>query len=100
MKEYLLKLFVTGRSTRSERAVANLRRLCDRELPDRYDLMIIDILERPNLAEEERIMATPTLVRVMPLPVRRLVGDLSDAARLRDALDLPGSEPDRPPEDA
>jgi circadian clock protein KaiB len=92
VKEYLLKLFVTGRTTRSERAVANLRRLCDRELPGRYELMIIDILERPHLAEEERIMATPTLVRVMPRPVRRVVGDLSDEAQARTGLDLPDNE--------
>lgn len=92
MKEYLLKLFVTGRTTRSERAAANLRRLCDRELPGRYELMIIDILERPHLAEEERIMATPTLVRVMPQPVRRVVGDLSDETQVRAGLDLPDNE--------
>lgn len=91
MKEYLLKLFVTGRSTRSERAIANLRRLCDQELADRYELMIIDILERPHLAEEERIMATPTLVRVMPQPVRRVVGDLSDEGQVRAGLDIPGN---------
>ncbi len=90
MKEYLLKLFVTGRTIRSERAVANLRRLCDRELAERYELMVIDILERPHLAEEERIMATPTLIRVMPQPVRRLVGDLSDETRVRAGLDIPG----------
>jgi circadian clock protein KaiB len=91
VKEYLLKLFVTGRSTRSERAIANLRRLCDQELADRYELMIIDILERPHLAEEERIMATPTLVRVMPQPVRRVVGDLSDEGQVRAGLDIPGN---------
>lgn len=91
MKEYLLKLFVTGRSTRSEQAIANLRRLCDQELPGRYELLIIDILERPHLAEEERIMATPTLIRVMPQPVRRVVGDLSDEGQVRAGLDIPGN---------
>ena len=91
MKEYLLKLFVTGRSTRSEQAIANLQRLCDQELPGRYELLIIDILERPHLAEEERIMATPTLIRVMPQPVRRVVGDLSDEGQVRAGLDIPGN---------
>lgn len=97
MKEYLLKLFVTGRTIRSERAVANLRRLCDRELADRYELMVIDILERPHLAEEARIMATPTLIRVMPQPVRRVVGDLSDETQVRAGLDMLGDG--RPSED-
>ncbi|MFP4030837.1 MAG: circadian clock KaiB family protein [Desulfococcaceae bacterium] len=97
MKEYLLKLFVTGRTTRSERAIANLRRLCDRELAGRYELLVVDILERPHLAEEERIMATPTLVRVMPQPVRRVVGDLSDETQVRAGLDIPGGG--RPSED-
>lgn len=91
MKEYLLKLFVTGRSTRSEQAIANLRRLCEQEVPGRYELLIIDILERPHLAEEERIMATPTLIRVMPQPVRRVVGDLSNESQVRAGLDIPGN---------
>ncbi len=78
MKEYMLKLYITGQTPRSERAIANLRRICEEELEGRYDLQIIDVLERPQLAENEKIMATPTLIRVLPPPLRRIIGDLSD----------------------
>ena len=87
---YLLTLFVTGQSPRSQRAVANLRRVCEM-LPDRCELTIIDVLERPQLAEEERILATPVVIRRRPLPPRRVIGDLSDADKLVMWLDLPAN---------
>ncbi len=84
---YALTLFVTGRSIRSERAVANLRRICQR-LGDRCELTIVDVLERPELAERDKVLATPTVVRTRPLPRRRIIGDLSDEGKVVLELDL------------
>jgi circadian clock protein KaiB len=88
LDSYILKLYVTGRSPRAERAIANLRRLCKDELAGCYDLEIIDILEHPQLAEDERILATPTLIKQLPPPLRRVIGDLSDRDRVLLGLDL------------
>ena len=85
---YALTLFVTGHSVRSERAVANLRRICARQ-GTRCELTIVDVLERPELAEREKILATPTVVRTRPLPRRRIIGDLSDEVKVVRELDLP-----------
>jgi circadian clock protein KaiB len=85
---YALTLFVTGQSPRSRRAVANLRALCD-GLGDRCELTVIDVLERPQVAEDERILATPTVIRRRPLPLRRVIGDLSDREKLIQWLELP-----------
>jgi len=84
----LLKLYVTGQTPRSVRAIANLRRICKEELGGRYELIIVDILERPQLAEDERILATPTLIKELPPPVRRIIGDLSAAEKVLLGLDL------------
>ena len=84
---YLLTLFVTGQSPRSQTAVANLRRLCE-ELRGRCELTIVDVLERPQLAEDEKVLATPTVIRHRPLPLRRVIGDLSDPQRVVQWLDL------------
>jgi circadian clock protein KaiB len=89
-RTYVLTLYVTGHSVRSQRAVANLRELCTR-LAARCELTIVDVLERPQLAEENKILATPTVIRQRPLPLRRLIGDLSDAARVVQWLDLPSN---------
>ncbi len=85
---YVLTLFVTGRSVRSERAVANLRSLCE-GLGDSCELTVIDVLERPQMAEDERILATPTVIRRRPLPLRRVIGDLADREQVMLWLDLP-----------
>jgi circadian clock protein KaiB len=85
---YVLTLYVTGQSARSQRAVANLRSLCD-GLGDTCELTVIDVLERPQVAEDERILATPTVIRQRPLPLRRVIGDLSDPERVMQWLDLP-----------
>jgi len=82
MKEYILKLYVTGQTPRAERAIANLRRLCEHEFAGRYEIEVIDVLEHPELAEQERILATPTLVRFLPPPLRRVIGDLSDSDKV------------------
>ena len=88
MKQYVLRLFINGRTSRSIRAIENLRSICDQELAGRYDLSVIDVLERPEVAEEEKILATPVLVREVPPPTRRIIGDLSDRDRVLQGLDL------------
>jgi circadian clock protein KaiB len=88
MNKFLLKLYVTGDTPRAERAITNLRQICEHELPDQYELVIIDVLENPQLAEEEKIMVTPTLVRELPPPRRRIIGDLTDTARVLLGLNL------------
>ena len=84
----LLKLYVTGKTPRSERAIANLRRICQEDMQDQYELSIIDVLERPQLAEEEKILATPTLTKELPPPLRKIIGDLSDIEKVLLGLDL------------
>lgn len=87
VQHFVFKLYITGRTARSQAAVTNLRQLCSKALPDAYQLEIIDVLERPELAEHERIIATPTLVRHVPPPERRVIGDLSQEENLRLILD-------------
>lgn len=88
MYKYLLKLFITGQTPRSALAVTNLRRICDEELGSDYELVIIDVLEQPQQAEEYKILATPTLIKVLPPPARRIIGDLSDTNSVMLGLDL------------
>lgn len=88
MKQYILKLYVTGNSLHSQRAVANLHQLCKEMLTDNYELSVVDVLADPDQAEQDRILATPTLIRVRPEPARRVIGDLSDKKRVMFALDL------------
>ena len=91
---YLLKLYVAGKTPRAELAIANLRRICEQELGGRYELAIIDVLESPELAEEARILATPTLIKQLPPPLRRVIGDLSDKEKVLLGLELsPANEP-------
>ena len=91
-KKYLLKLFVTGQTPRSELAIENLRRICEEEFQNEYELIVIDILKRPQLAEDEKILATPTVVKELPLPIRRIIGDLSDNEKVLLGLDLVGQK--------
>ena len=96
MSKYLLRLFVTGASLRTGTAIANLRRICEQELEGRYDLEIIDVLEFPDVAEEEKILATPTLIKSLPLPLRRVIGDLSDKDKVLLGLELHAMREDAP----
>ena len=89
MDRHVFRLYVAGRSARSQQAIANLRRIGEEHLAGRYDLVVVDVLEDPESAETERILTTPTLVRAHPAPARRVTGDLSDLGRLAEALDLP-----------
>ena len=85
---YILKLYVTGKTPRTERAVANLRRICNEDLRGKYELQIIDVLENPQLAEDAKILATPTLIKRLPPPLRRVIGDLSDKEKVLLGLDV------------
>jgi len=85
----LLKLYVTGETPKSKRAIANIQSICENELlAGQYELVIIDVLEKPQLAEDEKIMATPTLTKASPPPMRRVIGDLSDAKKVLLGLDI------------
>lgn len=88
MNKFVLKLFITGHTARSEKAIENLRRVCEEQLQGAYDIRIIDVLERPQLAEDEKILATPTLIKELPPPLRRIIGDLSDVERVLLGLDV------------
>lgn len=88
MSRFRLTLFVTGQTARAERAVANLRSICDDALGGEYELVVVDVLEQPQLADTERVVATPTLIKRLPLPPRRVIGDLSDREQVLLALDL------------
>lgn len=99
MQRYFLKLYITGQTARSLRAIANLRRICEKELNGQYDLQVIDVLDRPQVAEDEQILATPTVVRERPPPPRRIIGDMSDPERVLLGLDL-NTELLDPPDDS
>jgi circadian clock protein KaiB len=83
-----MRLYVTGATPRSSRAIANLRKLCDQYLPGRYKLEIVDVYQQPELAREGQIIAAPTLVKSFPLPLRRFIGDMSNTANLLAGLDV------------
>jgi circadian clock protein KaiB len=85
---YILRLYVTGMTPRSVRAVKNLQAICNEYLKDRYDLEVVDIYQQPALARGEQIIAAPTLVKKSPLPMRRIVGDMSQRDRVLVGLDL------------
>jgi circadian clock protein KaiB len=87
-ERYVLRLFVTGMTSRSAQAIKNLQAICDEYLDGRYDLDIIDIYQQPVLTQGEQIIAAPTLIKKLPLPMRRLVGDMSDRERVLLGLDL------------
>ena len=86
---YRLRLFVAGGTARSQRAIENLRRICAEHLADDVDLEVVDIYQQPELAERHQVIAAPTLVRLLPLPVRRVIGDLSETDRVLRGLELP-----------
>ena len=86
--KYIFRLYVTGSSTRSLRAISNLKHLCDEYLQDNYDLEVIDIYKNPDAAREEQIIAAPTLVKQLPQPLRRFIGDLSNTEKLLVGLDI------------
>ena len=88
MDKFKLRLYITGKTPKSERAIANLKKICEKELKGLYLLQIIDVLESPQLAEDEKILATPTLIKDLPPPLKRIIGDLSDSDKVLLGLDL------------
>ena len=88
MLKYILKLYVTGKTSRSEMALANLKNICEVELNNQYELVVIDVLDSPHLAEEDKVLATPTLIKSLPPPVRRIIGDLTDTDKVLSGLDI------------
>ncbi|KGG25862.1 MULTISPECIES: circadian clock protein KaiB [unclassified Prochlorococcus] len=87
-KTYILKLYVAGNTPNSMRALKTLRNILENEFRGVYALKVIDVLKNPQLAEEDKILATPTLAKILPPPVRRIIGDLSDRERVLIGLDL------------
>jgi len=88
MDKFKLRLYITGKTPKSERAIANLKEICEKELKGLYELQIIDVLESPQLAEDEKILATPTLIKDLPPPLKRIIGDLSNSDKVLLGLDL------------
>jgi len=86
--KYVLRLYVTGMTPKSTRAIANVQQLCDKYLEGCYELEVIDIYQQPKLARGEQIIATPTLIRKLPLPLRKFIGDMSDTERFLVGIDL------------
>jgi circadian clock protein KaiB len=87
-----LRLYVSGSTSKSVLAVKNIKRICEEHLKNRYDLEVIDIYQQPNLARDEQIVALPTLIKRSPLPLRRLIGDLSNQKKVLIGLDLEAPE--------
>lgn len=85
---YILRLYVTGTSPKSVHAIANVKKLCEEKLQGRYELEVVDLYQQPQLAKGEQIIAAPTLIRQLPLPLRRVIGDMSKAERVLIGLDL------------
>jgi circadian clock protein KaiB len=85
---WTMRLYVAGQTTRSVAAIANLRRICDVHMPGRCTIEVIDLLRNPELARDDQIVAIPTLVRKLPEPVRRIIGDLSAVEKVLQALEL------------
>jgi circadian clock protein KaiB len=92
--QYVLRLYVTGTTAKSVRAIQNVRRICEEHLKGRYDLEVVDIYKNLPLAKGDQIIAAPTLVKRLPQPLRRLIGDMSDEQRVLLGLDI---RPARPP---
>ena len=87
-KPYVLRLYVTGTTPQSARAIANIKKLCEIHLKGRYQLDVVDLYQQPQLAQGEQIIAAPTLIKKLPLPQRRIIGDMSKSERVLVGLDL------------
>ncbi len=87
-EKYVLRLYVSGMSPHSVKAVENIKKICEENLKGRYELEVIDIFQQPQFVKKEELLAAPTLIRKLPLPLRRLIGDMSDKERILVGLDL------------
>jgi circadian clock protein KaiB len=88
LSKFILKLYVAGSTPRAMSAIENLRRVCEKDLPGQYELQVIDVLKNPELAEKDKVLATPTLIKQLPPPLRRVIGDLSDSEKILLGLEL------------
>ena len=95
-EKYVLKLYITGMTRRSQEALRNLKKVCEEYLGDDYELEVIDIYQQPSLAKGDQIIAVPTLIKKLPSPIRRLIGDLSREDRIILGLDLKPKVPPSP----
>lgn len=87
-KNYVLRLYITGATPKSVRAIASVKKICEEHLQGQYELQVIDLYQQPQLAQGEQILAAPTLIRKLPLPLRRIIGDMSSTERMLVGLDL------------
>lgn len=87
-QKYVLRLYITGMTPRSVKAIRNIKEICEEHLKGRYELEVIDIYQQPVLAQGEQIIAAPTLVKKLPDPLRRFIGDMSDTEKILLGLDL------------
>ena len=87
-EKYVLRLYIAGLTPRSQKAINNIKKICEDHLKGRYDLEVIDVYQQPVLAKGEQIIAAPTLIKKLPLPLRKFIGDLSDSERILLGLDL------------
>jgi circadian clock protein KaiB len=85
---YILRLFVTGTTPQSVKAITNIKHICEEHLKGRYDLEIVDLYQQPDLAKGEQIIAAPTLIKKLPLPLRRIIGDMSNTERVLVGLEI------------
>jgi circadian clock protein KaiB len=90
---YQLRLYVAGQTVKSLAAMANLRRVCEQHLAGRYEIEVIDLVEKPSLAAGDQILAIPTLVRRLPAPLKRIIGDLSNTEKVLVGLDIRAKAP-------
>jgi circadian clock protein KaiB len=87
-QDYVLRLFITGHTEKSQRAVRNITTLCERHLHGAYELEVIDVYQQPELAVEHQLVAAPTLFKLLPLPPRKMIGDMSDSGRVLAGLGI------------
>src|SRR5687767_3668420 len=87
-KEWELRLYVAGQTPKSVAALANLRKFCEEHLPGKYSIEVVDLVKNPQLARGDQILAIPTLVRKLPAPMKKIIGDLSDTQRVLVGMDL------------
>jgi circadian clock protein KaiB len=87
-EKYVLRLYVAGMTPKSTKAIANVKKICDEHLEGRYELDVIDIYQQPKLTKGEQIIAAPTLIKKLPLPLRKLIGDMSDTEKFLVGIDL------------
>jgi circadian clock protein KaiB len=92
-EKYILRLYVAGATPASTAAIMNIKKICEENLKGRYELSVIDVYQQPVLARDEQILAAPTLIKKLPVPIRRFIGDMSNRERILLGLDLRPKEP-------